>query len=513
MNYCILGEKVLTKGDNPLDPPQFCRALLVISGTKIAQVFRIPTDGRSVLKILEDLCFPQLYYFEEEYLIPGLIDINVKFNGDWEGCASTTQKALEAGVTTIAYEDNSFGFKEDLATKFTDVCQIKPVYEPKDVAKAVADGAVAVKAYNLPQSPSSKATDLEEVLQELKDTNLGLVVDCSITSERFLQTVLPYRVGGFGAEPPLNSVFVTAIDKSSAGSSDSEPNSPLEQKDIFALCEAEKQSYRFQESSFVNYFKKSTFEGPALKRLELLRPPKISTETPKLDETLYSSYLLNCPSSWELRGAKLTVQKLKGSKVKVLFANISCPETIELVKGLKLLTQTCPHYLLLEDSEVPSGDSRFKTFPPIRSRENRLRLLKQLGKTEIVSSHHNPVPGCYKTREFRKSLEGISSVGVGFQKLCTHLVKEWGWEEGLRIAVKKMSTAPAKFIGLDSLKGSIAKGKHADITVINPNCHSEGWGIYKGHKLLGSVSKVFLRGELVLDHQATLARGKLITKG
>jgi dihydroorotase-like cyclic amidohydrolase len=39
--------------------------------------------------------------YEHFYVSPGIIDLNVKFNGEWEGRISGTMQAISGGVTLV----------------------------------------------------------------------------------------------------------------------------------------------------------------------------------------------------------------------------------------------------------------------------------------------------------------------------------------------------------------------------------------------------------------------------
>ena len=58
----------------------------------------------------------------------------------------------------------------------------------------------------------------------------------------------------------------------------------------------------------------------------------------------------------------------------------------------RLTVESCPHYLLLDSSQIDDGDTRVKCFPPIRNKEQRLALWDGLlsGAIDMIASDHSP---------------------------------------------------------------------------------------------------------------------------
>jgi dihydroorotase-like cyclic amidohydrolase len=56
--------------------------------------------------------------YEDYYISPGLIDLNVKFNGPWEGVINGTMSSLAGGVTMVVVGENLYELPEDEAPKF-----------------------------------------------------------------------------------------------------------------------------------------------------------------------------------------------------------------------------------------------------------------------------------------------------------------------------------------------------------------------------------------------------------
>jgi dihydroorotase-like cyclic amidohydrolase len=60
----------------------------------------------------------QITNYENYYVSPGLIDLNVKFNGEWEGIINTTEQAIAGGVTMIIDHGNVYDLPEEDVPRF-----------------------------------------------------------------------------------------------------------------------------------------------------------------------------------------------------------------------------------------------------------------------------------------------------------------------------------------------------------------------------------------------------------
>ena len=83
---------------------------------------------------------------------------------------------------------------------------------------------------------------------------------------------------------------------------------------------------------------------------------------------------------------------------------------------------------------------------------------------------------------------------------------------------------PAKLFGLYDKKGFLKKGYDADIVILNPKktttyssktqYSQSDYSLLEGKKMKGSIEKVFLRGELVVDGSRVLdtQKGKYVKR-
>ena len=202
-------------------------------------------------------------------------------------------------------------------------------------------------------------------------------------------------------------------------------------------------------------------------------------------------------------------------------------------RGQTVYVETCPQYLLLDDSVYYSSDwaeaAQYVCAPPIRKKEDQEALWRALrrGEVQTISTDH-----CSFTREQKDAgREDFTKIPGGLPGVETRgeLIYSGG------VAKRRMSLAgmcralcenPAKLYGLYPRKGVLAAGSDADIVVYDPNAghtlrgaelaSKAGYTPFEGFQTSGSVRSVYLRGSLAVERGALvggqngqyLARGK-----
>jgi dihydropyrimidinase len=183
-------------------------------------------------------------------------------------------------------------------------------------------------------------------------------------------------------------------------------------------------------------------------------------------------------------------------------------------KGLKVYAETCPQYLILNDScysEPNWGGAKYVMSPPIRSRESNEQLWRGLAKGDVqtIGSDHCPFHfHGTKDRFGKDDYKKIPNGAPGTETLLMLLHSE-GVLKG-RISLEKMvevlSTNTARLFGMRN-KGEIAVGKDADIVIFDPNqkytisyktLHMNvDYNPYEGREITGMPYMVFSRGKKV----------------
>src|SRR2546423_782928 len=102
----------------------------------------------------------------------------------------------------------------------------------------------------------------------------------------------------------------------------------------------------------------------------------------------------------------------------VYFVHLSTPGAIDLIadarrQGVPAIAETCPHYLLLDDSRYEQPDAaRFVMTPPLRDLENQAQLWERLlsGAIHSVGSDHCGFSLSRRVDDFREISPGIPGV-------------------------------------------------------------------------------------------------------
>lgn len=173
----------------------------------------------------------------------------------------------------------------------------------------------------------------------------------------------------------------------------------------------------------------------------------------------------------------LAVAKLTG--VRVGFAHISTVEAMELIKkakaeGQDVLLETCPHYLLTDESYVKKYKGFAKCNPPLRKKETMEGLWKYIedGTVDFIGSDHSGFS--YESKI--KGEENIFDVTSGFPgidlrvPLMLDAVSEG--KISLKRAIELLCVNPAKIFGFYPRKGIIRVGADADMVIFNLDEHT-----------------------------------------
>ena len=203
------------------------------------------------------------------------------------------------------------------------------------------------------------------------------------------------------------------------------------------------------------------------------------------------------------------VKKVRPGRIRYHAQHISTGGSVELLRAAKKdsLPITCevtPHHLLLTEESCAEYDTNYKVNPPLRT-EKDIEALKEAiaeGLVDALVTDHAPHLQSEKELEFLAAPFGIASLecalGLYVKALLEPGILDW---PGL---IRLMTERPAKIIGVD--KGTLGKGKQADVTIIEPdaeyeidvtkfrsksrNCPYNGW------KVKGKVEKTIVGGEM-----------------
>lgn len=145
--------------------------------------------------------------------------------------------------------------------------------------------------------------------------------------------------------------------------------------------------------------------------------------------------------------------------------------SVEMVRqakaaGISVSAEVCPHHFTLSTDDIKTPDANYKMNPPLRTKEDVEALREGLkeGVMDVISTDHAPHSAEEKRQHIEKAPFGIVGLETSVALTMTELV-DTGILTPMQMA-EKMSYNPAKILGID--RGSLAEGKIADVTVIDP---------------------------------------------
>jgi dihydroorotase (multifunctional complex type) len=139
-------------------------------------------------------------------------------------------------------------------------------------------------------------------------------------------------------------------------------------------------------------------------------------------------------------------------------------------RGVRLIAETCPQYLLLDDGDVRRHGPAAVIAPPLRSAADQVALGTALatGAINTIGSDHASHETATKARGENNIF--LSPFGMPGAPTLLPAMFTWAVDHGvpLSILVRAMSEMPASVFGLGHCKGSLLPGQHADILLIDP---------------------------------------------
>ena len=250
-----------------------------------------------------------------------------------------------------------------------------------------------------------------------------------------------------------------------------------------------------------------------------------------------SSHPRTRPNGLEAEAVSHLLRLAEQVDTPVIIVHLSTKEALEEVRaarnrGQTVYVETCPQYLLLEDSVYDDPDftqaAKYICAPPLRSVADQEALWLALGDGEIqtVCTDHCSFTtaqkrvGQYDFTKIPGGLPGVETRGV---LLYTAGVAAGRITEADMCRV--LSENVAKLYGCWPRNGVIAPGSDADIVVYDPHADSVitaagqlqnvDYNPYEGFETRGSIAQVYLRGSLAVDRGTVLAgnNGRFLPRG
>lgn len=171
--------------------------------------------------------------------------------------------------------------------------------------------------------------------------------------------------------------------------------------------------------------------------------------------------------------------------------------------GVKVFAEATPHHFTLTEDDVLEYGVLAKMNPPLRSAEDRERIIAGLidDTIEIIATDHAPHTADEKNVDFTKAPSGI----IGLETALSLAVTELVMKNRLSMIhmLSKFTSNPARYYKLN--KGNLQVGKPADVCIFDPNQEYIVDGFkskssnspFLGHSLYGKVKYTIVGGDIV----------------
>lgn len=175
------------------------------------------------------------------------------------------------------------------------------------------------------------------------------------------------------------------------------------------------------------------------------------------------------PSSAEeaMVAREIVLSQETGAHVHI--AHISTEGSAALIRdakarGVHVTCETCPHYLLLDETGLLEGDPNFKMNPPLRRREDVSAILDAVadGTVDAIATDHAPHTREEKAVGLAKAPNGI----LGFQTALSVSYTALKDRMSLSDLLYKLTAVPADLLRLPA--GRLEEGGPADLILFDP---------------------------------------------
>jgi len=245
------------------------------------------------------------------------------------------------------------------------------------------------------------------------------------------------------------------------------------------------------------------------------------------DMKKYGAYchVLSRPNYIEAEAIQRAVKWAESTGGKLYIVHMSTADGAEIVsdakrRGVNVYAETCPQYLLLDDSvyKKPNGHL-YGICPQVKKKADSKRLWEAIaaGDISVLSTDtctFNKKQKAMWQGDFTKMAFGMPGVETLLPLIYSYGVGKKRINENQ--LVQLLCTNPAKLMGMYPEKGNISIGADADLVVFDPNkkvtlSHKNlqtncDWSPYEGFKLKGYPDTTISRGEIVAS------KGKFVGK-
>ncbi len=219
---------------------------------------------------------------------------------------------------------------------------------------------------------------------------------------------------------------------------------------------------------------------------------------------------------WEAVQRAITWSEITGGPLYIV--HLSSGAGADLVwnaqqRGVPVLAETCPQYLVLDDSVFEGPDGHlFACCPQVKKPEDSERLWQGVADGDLAVIATDT---CSFDRKQKAMWQGDwTKIPMGMPGLETLLPVIYtkgvlGGLLSIEQMVMRLATSPAMIMGLAPQKGVIQVGSDADLAIIHPEHRitvdpatmetNTDWSPYEGWDLAGFSRTTLSRGEVIVD--------------
>ncbi len=229
-------------------------------------------------------------------------------------------------------------------------------------------------------------------------------------------------------------------------------------------------------------------------------------------------HTLSRPAKLEASAVKRAIFLVQKASCPIYIVHVSSKLSLKYIaeaqaNGQKVFAETCPQYLLLDDSKYSGSFSRTSPYvmsPPLRKKEDNNALWEAINNGVIQTVGTDHCSFTLKQKEIGKNDFRQIPNGAGGVEHRLSLLYMYGVLTN-KISINKFvevtSANAAKLFGLYPKKGVIAVGSDADIIVwskqneniISAKTHRQNCdnNIFEGVKTIGMPSVIIKSGEII----------------
>jgi len=237
-----------------------------------------------------------------------------------------------------------------------------------------------------------------------------------------------------------------------------------------------------------------------------------------------SAYSKSTPNASEFLEVSRSIKLAQKTRTKIIIAHLSTAEAASMVKkakrdGLPVYAETCPHYLLLTDTDMVEKLGPYgKIYPPLRSAHDRESLWMALEDKTIDYLANDHAPHLEESKE--PGWKNIFNASFGVPGLETALPLMLTQVNQKKIdifrLVEIMSRKPAMIFGINERKGDLGVGMDADFVIVDIKREDvlskekmytkSSANVFDGHHVKGYPILTAVRGEIIMQN------GEIVSK-